>query len=42
MLKYAQFYYFYRALKKRVFLKIAAKAFKAGDFLTIFSRFWDF
>ena len=32
ILKYVQFCYFYRALRKTSVLKIAAKAFEAGDF----------
>ena len=39
MLKYAQFCYFHRALRKTSILRIAAKAFEAGDFLNIFLRF---
>ena len=39
MLKCAQLFYFYRALRKTSVLKSAAKAFEAGDFLNIFSRF---
>ena len=42
MLKYAQFCYFYRALRKTNILRIAAKAFEAGDFLNIFLRFLGF
>ena len=42
MLKYAQFCYFYRALRKTSILRIAAKAFEAGDFLNIFLRVWGF
>ena len=38
MLKYAQFCYFYRALRKTSILRIEAKVFEAGDFL----RFWGF
>ena len=42
MLKYAQFCYFYRALRKTSVLKLAAKAFEAGNFLNIFLGFWGF
>ena len=42
MLKSAQYFYFYRALRKTSVLKTAAKAFEAGDFLNIFLRFWGF
>ena len=33
---------FKELLEKSAFLKIAAQAFKAGDFFHIFSRFLDF
>ena len=39
MLKYSQFLYF---LKSSRFLKIAAKAFEAGNFLNIFLTCWSF
>ena len=42
MLKFAQFCYFYRAITKTSILRIAAKAFEAGDFLNIFLRFSGF
>ena len=42
MLKFTELYQFKGLYKKSVLLKIAAQAFEAGNFLSIFLRFWGF
>ena len=42
MLKFTQFCNFRKDLGKSAFLKIAASALEAGDFLNIFLRFFVF
>ena len=39
MLTFTQFYNFWRAYEKSVFLKIAASTFEAGEFYNIFQKF---
>ena len=42
MLKFTHFMTLWSVRKKSAFYKIAAQPFEAGDFLSIFLRFWAF
>ena len=42
MIRFTKFSAFKEPKEKSTFLKIAAQAFEAGNFLNIFLRFWVF